>query len=131
MFFTNNKQEVMEVLTGPERRRRWSAEEKLAMVRESFEPGRTVSMVARQHGVNPNQLFHWRKLHQDGGLSAVSAGEEVVPASELSDALKQIKELQRMLGKKTMEVEILREAVEYGRAKKWIARSPSLPGDDQ
>ena len=131
MFLTNNKQEVMEVLTGPERRRRWSAEEKLAMVRESFEPGKTVSMVARQHGVNPNQLFHWRKLHQDGGLSAVSAGEEVVPASELSDALKQIKELQRMLGKKTMEVETLREAVEYGRAKKWIARSPSLPGDDQ
>jgi transposase len=80
---------------------------------------------------DPNQLFHWRKLYQDGSLSAVSAGEEVVPASELGDALKQIKELQRLLGKKTMEVEILREAVEYGRAKKWIARSPSLPGDDQ
>ncbi|MDB0573926.1 transposase, partial [Ralstonia solanacearum] len=30
----------MEVLTGPERRRRWSVEEKLAMVRESFEPGK-------------------------------------------------------------------------------------------
>ena len=46
------------------------------MVRESFEPGKSVSMVARQHGVNPNQLFHWRKLYQDGSLSAVSAGEE-------------------------------------------------------
>ncbi|MDR6208086.1 transposase-like protein [Paraburkholderia graminis] len=68
--------------------------------RESFEPGKSVSMVARQHGVNPNQLFHWRKLYQDGSLSAVSAGEEVVPASELSDALKQIRELQRLLGKK-------------------------------
>ncbi len=44
-------------------------------------------MVARQHGVNPNQLFHWRKLYQDGSLSAVKAGEEVVPASELADAL--------------------------------------------
>ena len=61
----------------------------------------------------------------------MSAGEEVVPASELAEALKQVRELQRMLGKKTMENEILREAVEYGRAKKWIARSPSLPGDDQ
>ncbi|API77137.1 transposase [Ralstonia solanacearum] len=121
----------MEVLTGPERRRRWSVEEKLAMVRESFEPGKTVSMVARQHGVNPNQVFHWRKLYQDGSLSAVSAGEEVVPASELAEALKLVRELRRMLGKKTMENEILREAVEYGRAKKWIARSPSLPGDDQ
>ncbi|MDR9065315.1 hypothetical protein FEP28_05480 [Burkholderia multivorans] len=131
MFLTNNKQEVMEVLAGPERRRRWSADEKLAMVRESFEPGKTVSMVARQHGVNPNQLFHWRKLFQDGSLSAVSAGEEVVPASELGDALKQIKELQRLLGKKTMENEILREAVEVMKSRKWIARSPSLPGDDQ
>ncbi len=93
----------MEVLTGPERRRRWSVEEKLAMVRESLEPGKTVSMVARQHGVNPNQVFHWRKLYQDGSLSAVSAGEEVVPASELADALKQIRELQRMLGKNGMD----------------------------
>ncbi|NIF51262.1 IS3 family transposase [Burkholderia sp. Ax-1724] len=108
----------MEVLTGPERQRRWSADEKLAMVRESFEPGKSVSMVARQHGVNPNQLFHWRKLYQDGSLSAVSAGEEVVPASGLSDALKQIRELQRLLGKKTMENEILREAVEGGEVAK-------------
>ncbi|MGF6982524.1 transposase [Paraburkholderia atlantica] len=131
VFLTNNKQEVMEVLTGPERRRRWSAGEKLTMVRESFEPGKSVSMVARQHGVNPNQLFHWRKLYQDGSLSAVSSGEEVVPASELNDALKQIRELQRLLGKKTMENEILREAVEVAKSRKWIARSPSLPGDDQ
>jgi transposase len=128
---TNNKNEVMEVLTGPERRRRWSADEKLAMVRETFEPGKSVSQVARLHGINPNQLFQWRKLHQDGGLSAVSAGEEVVPASELGDALRQIKELQRLLGKKTMENEILREAVEVMKSRKWIARSPSLPGDDQ
>ena len=121
----------LDVLTGPERRRRWPAEQKLAMVRESFEPGKSVSMVARQHGVNPNQLFHWRKLYQGGSLSAVKAGEEVVPASELADALKQIRELQRMLGKKTVENEILREAVEYGRAKKWIEHAPLLPGDEQ
>jgi len=102
-FLTNTRQEVMDVLTGPERRRRWTAEQKLAMVRESFEPGKSVSLVARQHGVNPNQLFHWRKLYQDGSLSAVKAGEEVVPASELADALKQIRELQRMLGKNGMD----------------------------
>lgn len=75
------------MLTGQERRRRWTAEQKLAMVRESFEPGKSVSLVARKHGVNSNQLFHWRKLCQDRSLSAVKAGEEVVPASELADAL--------------------------------------------
>lgn len=54
-----------------------------------------------------------------------------MPASELGDALKQIKELQRLLGKKTMENEILREAVEVMKSRKWIARSPSLPEDAQ
>ena len=34
------------------------------MVRESLEPGHSVSVVARCHGINPNQLFHWRKLWQ-------------------------------------------------------------------
>lgn len=48
-----------------------------AMVRESLEPGQSVSVVARRNGINPNQLFHWRKLYQDGSLSAVSAGEAV------------------------------------------------------
>lgn len=101
------------------------------MVRESFEPGHSVSLVARQHGINPNQLFHWRKLYQDGSLSAVSAGEAVVPASELAEAAKQIRELQRLLGKKTMEVEILKEAVEIAQSRKWIARAPLLSKDDQ
>ncbi|HDD9773012.1 TPA: IS3 family transposase, partial [Escherichia coli] len=81
-------------------------------------PGMTVSLVARQHGVAASQLFLWRKQYQEGSLTAVAAGEQVVPASELAAAMKQIKELQRLLGKKTMENELLKEAVEYGRGKK-------------
>lgn len=46
------------------------------------------SVVARQNGINANQLFQWPKLYQSGSLSAVSAGETVLPASELADALK-------------------------------------------
>jgi transposase-like protein len=68
---------------GAERRRRWSAAEKVSMVRETYEPGMTVSLVARRHGINPNQLFHWRKLERIGALTAVEAGETVVPAAEL------------------------------------------------
>jgi transposase len=131
MFKPNSNVEPIEVLTQPEQRRRRSVGKKLAIVRETFEPGASVSGVARRHQVNANQVFAWRKLYQDGSLSAVSAGEQVVPASDLAEAMKQIRELQRLLGKKTMEVEILREAVEYGRAKKLIARSPLLPGDDR
>ncbi|EIA9844874.1 IS3 family transposase, partial [Escherichia coli] len=103
---------------GPEKRRRRTTQEKIAIVQQSFEPGMTVSLVARQHGVAASQLFLWRKQYQEGSLTAVAAGEQVVPASELAAAMKQIKELQRLLGKKTMENELLKEAVEYGRAKK-------------
>ncbi|EHN6214830.1 IS3 family transposase, partial [Salmonella enterica] len=102
----------------PEKRRRRTTQEKIAIVQQSFEPGMTVSLVARQHGVAASQLFLWRKQYQEGSLTAVAAGEQVVPASELAAAMKQIKELQRLLGKKTMENELLKEAVEYGRGKK-------------
>ncbi|AXZ78660.1 IS3 family transposase [Escherichia coli] len=103
---------------GPEKRRRRTTQEKIAIVQQSFEPGMTVSLVARQHGVAASQLFLWRKQYQEGSLTAVAAGAQVVPASELAAAMKQIKELQRLLGKKTMENELLKEAVEYGRGKK-------------
>ncbi|EEZ9016557.1 IS3 family transposase [Escherichia coli] len=110
-------EQMIDVL-GPEKRRRRTTQEKIAIVQQSFEPGMTVSLVARQHGVAASQLFLWRKQYQEGSLTAVAAGEHVVPASELAAAMKQIKELQRLLGKKTMENELLKEAVEYGRGKK-------------
>ena len=71
-----------------------------------------------------------RSLRQ-GALTAVSAGEAVVPAAELAAARAEIAKLQRVLGKKTLENEILKEAVEYAAERKWIARSPLLPGEDQ
>ncbi|EFQ2976831.1 IS3 family transposase, partial [Escherichia coli] len=110
-------EQMIDVL-GPEKRRRRTTQEKIAIVQQSFEPGMTVSLVARQHGVAASQLFLWRKQYQEGSLTAVAAGEQVVPTSELAAAMKQIKELQRLLGKKTMENELLKEAVEYGRGKK-------------
>jgi transposase len=65
-----------------------------------------------------------------GAFTAAGAGEEVVPASELRAAQQQIRELQRLLGKKTLETEILREAMERVAApKKLPARLTSWPGD--
>ena len=127
---TSQKNEAVDVLSA-ERRRRWSAAEKVAIVHETYQPGMTVSLVARKHGINPNQVFHWRKLERVGALTAVEAGATVVPATELEAARRQIRELQRLLGKKSFEVELLKEAVEVARERKWIARSPLLPGDDR
>ena len=120
---------TIEVITSNQRRRRWSAAEKQALVRRTYEPGMSVSLVARQEGVSASLLFQWRKLDRQGALVAVSAGEAVVPASELAAARAEIAKLQRILGKKTLENEILREAVEFSVEKKWSARSPLLPKD--
>jgi len=65
-----------------------------------------------------------------GALTAAGAGEEVVPASDYRALEAQVRELQRMLGKKTMENEILREAVSRAAGpKKLPLRSSSLPED--
>ena len=52
----------LEVFTGAGRRRNWPADEKAAIVAESYAPGRTVCGVARRHGLAPAQLFTWRRL---------------------------------------------------------------------
>jgi transposase-like protein len=57
-----NAADRVEIITSFRRRRRWTASEKVRMVEETFEPGMTVSLVARRHGVAPNQLFTWRRL---------------------------------------------------------------------
>ena len=119
-----------EILTGPERRRRWTVAEKLAKIAETREPGVTVSLVARRRGVSPNQLFTWRRLAEQGALTATQAEEEVVPASVFRASQEQIRELQRLLGKKTLENEILKEALDIAaESKKRTLRSLSLPKD--
>ena len=51
-----------EVFTGVGRRCTWPADEKAAIVAESYAPGKTVCGVARRHGLTPAQLFTWRRL---------------------------------------------------------------------
>jgi transposase-like protein len=74
----------------------------------------SVSLIARQHGIAPNQVFTWRRLYAEGALLAVGAGEEVVPASEYRALQHQVHELERLLGKKTLENEVRRDALECG-----------------
>lgn len=65
----------IEVITGVARRRHWSTEAKLRIIEESFEPGETVSSVARRNGVAPNLLYRWRRLLSEGGAAAVRSDE--------------------------------------------------------
>jgi transposase len=77
------------------------------------------------------QLFQWRKAYVEASLMAVAANETVVPASNLKDAMRRIKHLEGALGRKTFANETLKDAVDFSRAKKWIALSPVLPRDEK
>ena len=57
------KIEQVEVITWVQRRRRWSAEEKAAIVQETYAPVMSVSLIARRHGIALKQLFSWRRLY--------------------------------------------------------------------
>jgi len=117
----------IEVITGVARRRHWSTEAKLRIIEESFEPGETVSSVARRNGVAPNLLYRWRRLLSEGGTAAVDSDEPVVGSSELRRLQERVRELERLLGRKTMEKnEILREALAKSQAKKLTLRPLSL-----
>lgn len=117
----------IELITGTARRRYWSTEQKLRIIEESFEPGETVSSVARRNGVAANLVYRWRRLMSEGGVTAVGSDERVVGNSEVRKLEERVRDLERLLGRKTMESEILREALAKANSKKQILRPLSLP----
>jgi transposase len=70
---------AVEVITSVERRRRWSRDEKLRIVAESAQPGRTASQVARAHGIAPGQLFMWRRQLLSEAIASGVASDGFVP----------------------------------------------------
>ena len=110
--------ERVEVLGPVQRRRRYSVDEKLHVLEEAAVPGMTIPFVARRHGIFPSLLFHWRRRMAEGGKEAVRADDAVVSAAEVRALEKRIRELERVSGRKTLENEILREAVKVAHEKK-------------
>ena len=121
--------ERIEVITSVQRRRRYTGQEKAQFVAMTMQPGSSVSSVARQYGITPSLLFKWKKLMQDGGVTAVEANDQVVSVSDYNSLLKKVTQLEQMLGRKTVEAEILKDALEIAQAKKYISHMPLLPPD--
>lgn len=119
----------IEILTDGGRRRRWSAAEKLRIVEETKYDGASISAVARRNGVAPNLLYRWRKLMLEGGSIAVAQDDSVTGNRTVREMESRIRELERQLGRKTMEVEILKEALDKSRAKKPTLLAQSLKPD--
>lgn len=85
-----------EILTEPQRRRRWSPSEKLAMVEDTYDPGVKVSLVARRGGIQPNQLVAWRKLAAQGAASRHQRPRGGMAASACPALQGQVRGLQRL-----------------------------------
>lgn len=120
---TSSKQQI-EVIASVQRRRRWSAMEKKAIVEQTYLPGMNVSLIARKYDISPSQLFQWRRLMEQGSLEGINSEEGVVPKSQVKILEKRIRQLERLLGKKTLENEILQDAVRIAQEKKLISRQP-------
>ena len=120
----------VEVITGVARRRRFTPDQKLAIVGETMQPGMSISYVARQHGLSPSLVFRWRRLMSEGGKEAVRADDAVVAAAEVRRLEERVRDLERFLGRKTLEIEILKEALELARAKKPTLLSHSPAAED-
>src|SRR5262249_27401483 len=69
-------------------------------------------------------------LVAQGSVTAAGSGEEVVPASDYRALQNQVRELHRLLGKKTLEAEILKEALEHATGSKKQLRLPPSPPKD-
>ena len=122
-----NDTQRIEIITGHERRRRYTAQEKVRLIEQTMQPGMTVSAVARLHGISPSLLFGWRRRMAEGGQVAVQADDEVVAASRMRELESRVRDLERLLGRKTLEVEVLKEALAVARVKKAAWPLPSLP----
>jgi transposase len=85
-----------EVLHGPERRRRWTLDQKSLIVAEAFSPGVVTSSVARRYDVHPNQLYAWRRELREavgrGWDSPVFAPVVVARAEPGGSPVRQLKE---------------------------------------
>ena len=70
---------VAEIISTVERRRRWSAEEKLRIMTEALEPGATMAAVADRNGVCRSQLYHWLRLARENRLPGVTISPQASP----------------------------------------------------
>lgn len=61
------------------KRRSRSKQERREIVEETLQPGASVAVIARQRGVNANQVFHWRKLYREGRLDVAASAAQLLP----------------------------------------------------
>jgi len=100
----------MEPARGSDGRRLFTAEFKREQIDRVLRGELTASELSRELGIARSLVQRWKYLATKGAEAAVGSNGEVVPVSALREAQARIKELERALGRKTMEIEILKAA---------------------
>src|SRR5262245_1799503 len=103
-------------------RRVFSAELKRTQVQRILTGEKTLAELSRELDISPSVVRNWKRQFETGGTTAVAANDDVVPASQLREAYARIRELERLLGRKQMEVEILQAAREVVKKSPWLRK---------
>ena len=77
----------MTVISGPERRRRWSEEERLRILSEAFAPSACVAEVCRRHDISSALIYTWRRKLREASAAQEASAAEALPAPVFAEAV--------------------------------------------
>ena len=103
-------------------RRRFTVEYKRGVVQQLLKGEKTLAEVSRELDIQPSVVRQWKRRFEAGATAAVATNEDVVPVSALREAHQRIRELERLLGKKQMEIEILEAARDVVKKSPWLRK---------
>jgi transposase len=98
-------------IPGPQmgRRRRFTNDEKRRFLTEASLPGESMSSVGRRYGLSVSLLFRWRRQLDGAATRVVAKPTEATARAEVRELRDRLRELERLLGKKTLESELLKQ----------------------
>ena len=88
-------------------RKRWDVEQKLAVLRE-WKEGLPIQELCRRHGLHASQVYGWRRALERG----LQTQGELIPKGQAGALQRKVEELERALGRKALEVDILKKVFE-------------------
>lgn len=96
-------------------KRNWTAEQKIAIVLEGIKGEGSIAEICRRHQINQSQYYNWRDKFLEMGQKGLSG----LDSNNEAGALKtKIKELERIIGRQTIQIEILKKTEEILGAKR-------------
>lgn len=101
--------------------RKWTSKDKSKILAEAAQPGISYAYVARKYGITVGQINQWKKWQQNVELIGMDTNLRTVKARELLRLKMHIEELEKELGRKTLEADILKSAVKIANEKKLIS----------